>query len=317
MLTSCTAGAPTGDGGIVCAPEGSASKSVQVDGDFGSNSLKVSGGTPVEAKSLERSVLTKGDGDAVKNGQAVDAQLSVFKGSDGSQLSSEDASLVIDPQKMQQWVIDTVGCATVGDRIVATAPASDIVGAGNVGNVFQGVNDSDTLVLVFDVKSAADAPKEVGTLDPSELLPKADGTPVEAAADLPTVVLAEDGSPTITMPEGVAPPTKLTVATLIEGNGEEVKEGDRVYVNYRGVIWRTGEEFDSSWKRGAPADFLTTQVIGGFQKALVGQKVGSQVMSIVPADDGGYGSQWLTQNGYEADDVMVFVLDILGTVHAD
>ncbi len=57
-------------------------------------------------------------------------------------------------------------------------------------------------------------------------------------------------------------------------------------------------------------------MIGGFQKALVGQTVGSQVMSIVPAEDGGYGAQQLASMGHEPDDVMVFVLDI-GTVHAE
>ncbi len=40
-------------------------------------------------------------------------------------------------------------------------------------------------------------------------------------------------------------------------------------------------------------------------------------MSIVPAEDGGYGADGLVGMGHEADDVMVFVLDILGTAHAE
>ena len=49
---------------------------------------------------------------------------------------------------------------------------------------------------------------------------------------------------------------------------------------------------------------------------LEGQKVGSTIMSIVPADDGGYGAEQLQQMGHEPDDVMVFVLDIVDTSSA-
>ena len=77
---------------------------------------------------------------------------------------------------------------------------------------------------------------------------------------------------------------------LKQGDGEVVQPGDTVTVQYKGVLWRNGEMFDSSWSRGAPASFQTTGVVKGFQKALEGQKVGSQVIAIVPPADG-YGTQ--------------------------
>jgi peptidylprolyl isomerase len=46
------------------------------------------------------------------------------------------------------------------------------------------------------------------------------------------------------------------------------------------------QEFDSSWKRKASAQFQTTGVVPGFQKALEGQKVGSQVLVVIPPADG-------------------------------
>ena len=214
----------------------------------------------------------------------------------------------------QPWALEVLSCASVGDRVAAVAPAADVLGDAAEQ---MGVDAEDAIVMVFDVLSAEQAKAEPGTLEPNELLKKAEGEAQKLPEGLPKVELAEDGSPTITMPEGAAAPDKLTVETLIKGDGEEVQEGDRVYVHYRGVIWRTGEEFDSSWSRGEPIGFLTTGVIGGFSKALVGQTVGSQVMSIVPAEDGGYGAAGLQQQGHQPDDVMVFVLDILGTVHAE
>jgi peptidylprolyl isomerase len=68
--------------------------------------------------------------------------------------------------------------------------------------------------------------------------------------------------------------------------------------------------FDSSWSRGAPATFQTTGVVAGFKKALEGQKVGSQVIAIVPPADG-YGAQGSGE--ITATDTMVFVVDILKT----
>jgi FKBP-type peptidyl-prolyl cis-trans isomerase len=71
--------------------------------------------------------------------------------------------------------------------------------------------------------------------------------------------------------------------------------------------------FDSSWKRGAPTQFSISGVVPGFQKALVGQKVGSQVVAVVtPAD--GYGDKG--SGSIPANATLVFVIDILGAVPA-
>lgn len=314
LLTACSSGSDSASS-IECAPEGAVSKTLEFKGDFGAEDLTLSTKLPVVSEKLERSVLIKGDGDAVKEGDTVDTMFTIFNGKTGEALSSEKSSLQVDAEQLLPWALNVVGCATVGDRVAAVSPVVEILGEGNAASY--SLEDTDSLVLVFDVLSTKATPKEPGTIEADQLLSKAEGTAQTPAAGLPTVVLADDGSPTITMPEGVAAPDTLTIETLIKGDGETVQEGDRVYVHYRGVIWRTGEEFDSSWSRGAPIDFLTTGVIGGFSQALVGQTVGSQVMSIVPAEDGGYGADQLVSMGHQADDVMVFVLDILGTAHAE
>lgn len=314
LLTSCSAGTSSSIDGVECVAEGDVSKSLTFKGDHGADDLELTTKTPIKVTELQSSTPIKGDGEHVKENDTVEAQLTFLNGTTGESLQSGKSELTVTSEGLQEWALQLMSCATVGDRVAAVAPASEVLGDSAES---LGLEAEDAVVLVFDVLSAGAAKAEPGTLESDDLLKKAEGKAQKPAAGLPTVVLAEDGSPTITMPEGVDAPTELTIETLVKGEGEEVQAGDRVYVHYRGVIWRTGEEFDSSWSRGEPIDFLTTGVIGGFADALVGQTVGSQVMSIVPAEDGGYGGAQLTQMGYEADDVMVFVLDILGTVHAE
>lgn len=61
-------------------------------------------------------------------------------------------------------------------------------------------------------------------------------------------------------------------------------------VKYTG--WLTdGTQFDSSWDRESPDDVLTFQagvggVIQGWDDGIVGQKVGSRVLLVVPSDLG-------------------------------
>jgi len=98
---------------------------------------------------------------------------------------------------------------------------------------------------------------------------------------------------------------------LILGDGPVVEDGQTVTVQYTGMNWNTGEIFDSSWQRGAPADLPTSRVIPGFRDALVGQTVGSQIIAIIPPDLG-YGPSGGTPDGsIGPDDVIVFVVDIL------
>jgi len=124
---------------------------------------------------------------------------------------------------------------------------------------------------------AADYP----TVTVIDVLPtRADGEPVEPRAGLPTVTLADDGAPTISVPEG-APPTELVVQPLLKGAGAQVAEGDEVTVQYTGFAWTTGEPFDSTWTTGQPVSFSLDSV-AAWSEGLVEQTVGSQVMLVVP-----------------------------------
>lgn len=75
----------------------------------------------------------------------------------------------------------------------------------------------------------------------------------------------------------------LQYQVLTEGKGTSPKATDVVSVNYRGTLI-DGTEFDSSYKRGQPAEFPVNQVIKGWTEALQMMKVGSKYKLFIPPD---------------------------------
>src|SRR5215204_5701316 len=57
--------------------------------------------------------------------------------------------------------------------------------------------------------------------------------------------------PVIPKPSG-SPPRKLVKQDVVKGTGPAAKPGDTLTVNYVGVAFSTGDEFDASWDRGQP-----------------------------------------------------------------
>jgi peptidylprolyl isomerase len=109
--------------------------------------------------------------------------------------------------------------------------------------------------------------------------PAADFPPVPDGADpaLKTKPVVKAGSGTL---------AKLTVTPLVKGKGPAVKAGQRITVNYVGVTYAGGQEFDASWQRSEPFSFTLGggEVIPGWDQGLVGATVGSRVQLDIPAD---------------------------------
>lgn len=112
--------------------------------------------------------------------------------------------------------------------------------------------------------------------------------------------------PTVT--KGTGDVTKLDVKTLIQGTGAAVQAGQTITVNYVGVLYKDGEEFDTSFGR-EPFSTVIGQgsVIPGWDQGLVGVKVGSRVQLDIPADLA-YGET--SSDGSPAGDLR-FVVDVL------
>ena len=187
---------------------------------------------------------------------------------------------------------------TPGTRLELTLPYKAV--GDQIAQALQ-LGASDDLVLAVDLVNAYGKNAAV------------QGTQRTLDKSLPQVTPGAPGQPpTVKVPSGAAP-AKLRSETLIEGTGKAVAKGQTLIAQYEGVLWRGGKVFDSSWKHGAPAGFPIGegQVIPGWDKTLVGQKIGSRVLLIVPPKEG-YGSTGSPQAGITGTDTLVFVVDILG-----
>ena len=78
-------------------------------------------------------------------------------------------------------------------------------------------------------------------------------------------------------------PSGLQIKIIKEGEGRQPKATDKVVVHYRGRLI-DGTEFDSSYKRGQPAEFAVNGVIKGWTEGLQLLKEGGKAELYVPAN---------------------------------
>ncbi|HEX9113666.1 MAG TPA: FKBP-type peptidyl-prolyl cis-trans isomerase, partial [Nitrospirota bacterium] len=78
-------------------------------------------------------------------------------------------------------------------------------------------------------------------------------------------------------------PSGLQYKVITEGKGATPKATDTVTVHYKGTL-TDGTEFDSSYKRNAPATFPVNGVIKGWTEALQLMKEGSKWQLFIPAN---------------------------------
>jgi peptidylprolyl isomerase len=142
--------------------------------------------------------------------------------------------------------------------------------------------------------SADTAPQDTGTETTS---------PEDALKDTST-------KPAIPKPTGT-PPRKLVKEDIVKGTGPGAKPGDTVVVNYVGMNFSNGQEFDASWDSGQPFPVQLGQggVIEGWDKGLVGIKKGGRRKLTIPPELG-YGAE-----GYPPaippNETLVFVVDAI------
>ena len=109
-----------------------------------------------------------------------------------------------------------------------------------------------------------------------------------------------------TLPDG------LQYLVITNGTGPIPTATDRVSVNYRGTLI-DGTEFDSSYKRGKPADFPVGQVIHGWTEALEKMPVGSKWKLFIPSElaYGEHGNRGIPPNS-----ALVFDVELLSILPA-
>lgn len=274
---------------------GAASNAVEVTGDFGTKP-EVTIPTPLNASSSQVTQVIPGDGAPIEKGSLVTLDYTLLNGTTGEVLETtsydgSDAGSVVAGGTSIPGLATGLLCATVDSRIaIAIAPAD---GFGD-SSAQLGLEPTDTLVLVADITDAS--------------LARANGVEQAPQNNVPTVTFDENGVPGVVKQDGT-PPTTLQKATLKKGDGATVGADDTVIVNYTGWLWATGETFDSSWEKGSPAPLTPSSTVPGFADALVGATVGSQIVVVIPPDQG-YGDT--ASGSIPAGSTLIFVIDVLG-----
>ena len=115
--------------------------------------------------------------------------------------------------------------------------------------------------------------------------------------------------PEVPEPTGT-PPDELITDDVVVGDGTAAKPGDKVTVQYVGVSFSSGKQFDASWDRGAPFDFPlgAGSVIQGWDFSVTGMKEGGRRTLVIPPELG-YGSRAMGPIG--ANETLVFVVDLI------
>ena len=112
--------------------------------------------------------------------------------------------------------------------------------------------------------------------------------------------------------EGViTTPSGLQYKVIVKGNGPQPTDTSTVKVNYSGKLLN-GKEFDSSYKRGQPAEFPVNGVIKGWTEALKMMHVGDKWDLFIPADLA-YGEQG-AGGMIEPNSVLLFEVELLDIV---
>ena len=129
-------------------------------------------------------------------------------------------------------------------------------------------------------------------------------------ATIQKLVISKDlkTKPSIAKPSG-DPPTKLYSRDIVKGKGKAAKAGDSVSVQYVGVNFSNGEQFDASWDAGQPFQFeLGAQmVIAGWDQGVEGMSVGGRRMLVIPPDLA-YGPSG--QGPIGPNETLIFVIDM-------
>lgn len=141
------------------------------------------------------------------------------------------------------------------------------------------------------------------------------GGALVAISPIPTADQSPAGTfgtaPTVTVPSG-SPPKALESADLISGSGTEAAPGDNVQVQYVLATYSSGKVIQSSWT-SQPFTFALGQgqVIPGWDKGLIGMKVGGRRELIIPPSLGYGATPPQGAQGIASNDTLVFVVDLL------
>jgi peptidylprolyl isomerase len=273
--------------------------SVKITGDIGGKTTVTFDGK-VDQTSTTTKVLTQGNGAKIQQGDSVIVSTTVADGYTQKTVYSDQQPQMLQlSSQVQPIFLSALQGKTVGSRVLLSAPADKIFGPQ--GNPQLNISNKDTVLFVFDIVGKPLAGPDGAKHPAPSWAPKTQTTKgVLSGLDF-------RGTP---KPDGT-----LKSATLRDGTGAKVKKGQTIYAQYLGQVYGGKKPFDENFSSGQPATFTigTGNVIKGWDKSLVGQRVGSEVVLAIPPQDG-YGSKGQPSAGIKGNDTLYFVVDILGAV---
>jgi peptidylprolyl isomerase len=123
--------------------------------------------------------------------------------------------------------------------------------------------------------------------------------------------------PTVLVPDRDAP-DELVITDIVEGEGTAIGEGDFAIMQYVGITYSTGEQFDASWDRGSSFNFVIGEgnVIEGWDEGIPGMMPGGRRELIIPPDMA-YGEAGSGSGAIGPDETLIFTVDLIGFIPAD
>jgi hypothetical protein len=189
-----------------------------------------------------------------------------------------------------------------------------LLSSGLVLSACGGSDSKDTASTDTSSSSAPGGSDAQGApAEPAPTMPSASPVPkgFKALPGMPAVANATDlkKKPKISKGTGTAP-SGLLIRDLVVGTGKAAVASDSVNVQYVGVLYVDGKEFDSSWDRGSdPVNFPLSGVVPGFAGGIVGMKVGGRREIVIPGNLG-YGPDG-NPPVIPPNAVLVFVVDLI------
>ncbi len=256
----------------------------------------------LDVDKTETTVVTEGDGAVIADGDQVVANIWIGNGSTQEQAYSTydeggAPETVAASDSLSPVFKDAVLGQKVGSRVAVTATAADAF--GEAGNSQMGIGNKDTVLIVVDLMSSY------------TVLDGPQGEKQKSPSWAPGVIEDGDTVTGLDFKGTPKPDGKLRSAALIQGDGDVVKKGQTITVNYLGQVYNGKAPFDESYTK-QPASFPigVGKVVSGWDKSLVGATVGSRMILAIPPADG-YGDAGQPDAGIKGTDTLYFVVDIL------
>src|SRR6266568_7554400 len=116
-------------------------------------------------------------------------------------------------------------------------------------------------------------------------------------------------APTVNIPKA-KPGNSLAIKTLIQGTGTTLTKKDALAANFVLYFWSgTSSSLKANTYTSSPTVIGGT-MLPGLESALIGKKVGSRILAVIPPSQG-YGTSGNSQLGITGSTTLVFVIDVL------